>query len=145
MGCNIPIPPACDTAAVNSGLLQGYIAPPITGYRIPSCWQNEVAAGGRFTVIMLCTRCAGVLVPMLFLLPIALQIGLPICRLYCLFAAQVDLSQIQSPGSKSGHFRLNNSFESWLFEVYLGTRILCCINDFMDMQDHKNQVKRVLA
>ena len=35
IGCTMPMPPASDTAATSSGLLQGYIAPQMSGTRIP--------------------------------------------------------------------------------------------------------------
>ena len=41
------MPPARDTAATSSGLLQGYIGPPISGTSMPSCRVKAAAAGGR--------------------------------------------------------------------------------------------------
>jgi hypothetical protein len=44
MGWMIPIPPASDTAATSSGLLQGYIAPQMTGTSIPAWRASGVSS-----------------------------------------------------------------------------------------------------
>ncbi len=44
-GCTMPIPPASDTAATSSGLLQGYIAPQTSGTSIPASRVRGVERG----------------------------------------------------------------------------------------------------
>ena len=47
MGWTIPIPPASETAATSSGLLQGYMAPHTSGTSIPACSVRGVFMGVR--------------------------------------------------------------------------------------------------
>ena len=49
MGCTIPIPPASDTAATNSGLEHGYMAPHSRGTVIPASRVRGVSRGFALT------------------------------------------------------------------------------------------------
>src|SRR5688500_19253426 len=48
MGWTMPMPPASDTAATSSGLLQGYMAPQISGTSMPA---SRVSAVSRRVII----------------------------------------------------------------------------------------------
>src|SRR5688500_14616641 len=45
----MPMPPASLTAATSSGLLQGYIAPQMSGTSMPACRVSGVSSGRGFT------------------------------------------------------------------------------------------------